>query len=341
MFKVGVVGLGFISETHLRGFSSIAGVEIAAIADIDDERVAMCAANYGVEHRLQDYRELLQLQDLDLVVVCLPNNLHARVTIEALDAGHNVLCEKPMATTLADAESMTDAAKRNDRTLSIVMNFRWQFFGPDIFYLKKLIESGDLGEIYYLRARYLRQVTFPASGYERWNLSMEESGGGALIDLGPHMLDLAMWLSDDYTAQRVSGFTHHGHISRSQVDDFASGAVTLAGGTRLNVELAWNSFNESCWQIDVYGEHGGAVIDAHRPAGSRMTRFELVDGETVASDATLDEVGEPPEASLQEHVVTRMMAGQLPDCSAERALQVMRVIDGWYRSSESGAEVVL
>ena len=341
MFKVGIIGLGYIGTQHLQNFVDLPDVEVTAIADISDDNIAASMQIHTVEQTSRDYKELLALRDLDLVVVCLPNNLHARVSIEALNAGHHVLCEKPMATSVRDAEAMVEAARANQGMLSIAMNFRWQFFGPDAFQLKKLIEDGELGEIYYVRAHYLRRTTFPVSGYERWNLSQEESGGGALIDLGPHMLDLAMWLLDDYSPQSVNGIAHNGLMKYSPVDDFASGSVTMTNGTRIQADLAWNSHNQTSWKINVYGEKGGAVIDAERPAGQRITRFTLEDNEPAIEMVKAAEITGPPEASVQEHVVKRLVAGEAPDCSAENALQVMKVIESWYQSSETGRDVTL
>lgn len=341
MFRVGTVGLGHVSKFHLDNFSNLSGVELAAVADLDEERLAACCKAYSIKRAVHDYRELLALEDLDLVVVCLPNHLHAEVSIDALNAGHNVLCEKPMATTVADAEAMIAAADKNRRRLSIVMNFRWQYFGPDIFHLKKLIDGGELGNVYYIRAHYLRRVTFPLSGYERWNLSQEESGGGVLIDLGPHMLDLAMWLVDDYSPQAVNGFTHNGLTRYSPVDDFASGSVKLKNGTRVQADLAWSSHNAPSWRIDVYGDKGGAVIDAGKPAGQRLTRYTVDGDEPATEEIALQDIDTPPEANVQEHVVNRMIAGENPECSAERALQVMKAIEGWYTSSKTGRDVLL
>jgi len=339
IFKIGIIGLGYISTTHLENFCSIPGVEVAAISDLSEERIEDCVAKFPVKQIFHDYRELLALGDLDLVVVCLPNNLHARVTIEALKAGQNVLCEKPMATTVKDAEAMVAAARANQRLLTIGMNFRWEYFGPDIFHLKKLIEDGELGEIYYIRVHYLRRLSFPLAGFERWNLSQEQSGGGVLIDLGPHMLDLAMWLVNDYSPQVVNGFTHNGLMKYSPVDDFASGLVTLKNGTRVQLDLAWNSHNQPSWKVNVYGENGGAVIEAQKPDGQRITRFTVEDNKPATEEVSLSDIAPPAEATVQEHIVKRMMGGETPDCSAERALQVMKVIEGWYQSSDTGKEV--
>jgi predicted dehydrogenase len=341
VFKVGIIGLGYIGANHLRSFAQLPDVDVVGIVDTNQDRIAAVLGKQSIAHSFSDYRDLLALRDLDLIVVCLPNNQHAAATIDALNAGHDVLCEKPMATALADAEAMCAAAEENGCVLSIVKNFRWEFFGPDAFHLKKMIGDGELGQIYFVRVQYLRHTTFPEGGAWRWNLSQRESGGGALIDLGPHMLDLAMFLLDDYAPKSVSGFTHNGLIKDSPVDDFASGAVSLAGGARLHVELAWNSHNRSVWRLCFYGDKGGAIIDAQKPAGRRITRLVAANSELIEGVIDPDDIAAPPEASLQQHVVARLRAGEVPECSAERAYQVMRVIDAWYRSSETGDVVTL
>ena len=341
MFRVALIGLGYISETHLKNFTAVPDVQITAIADIDSQRLDRCARNYSVSQKFLDYRQLLELKQLDLVVVCLPNHLHAEATIAALNSGHHVLCEKPIATTLSDAEAMVDAARINKKTLSVAMNFRWQFFGPDSFYLRNLIQNGQLGQIYYTRVRYLRQQTFPACGSGRWNLNETESGGGVLIDLGPHMLDLAMWLMDDYSVRRVSGITHSGHIKNTAVESFASGVIVLGRGTRISMDLAWNCHNESVWQLEIYGEEGGAIIEKDQPKGKRVRLFSSTGDEPIAYQLAPGSRSAPPEQSLQEHVINRLALGQEPDCSGELAVQVMRAIDAWYQSDKNGKEVII
>ena len=341
MFNVGIIGLGYIGVQHLQKFSDVAGVEVIAVADSNEDGLENATKSYEIANKFNDYNDLIALTNIDLVVVALPNYLHARVTIAALEAGHHVLCEKPMATTLQDADAMCVAAKRTGRVLSIVKNFRWEFFGPDAFHLRNLIADGEFGNIYHVRAQYLRRRTFPPSGYMRWNMSQEESGGGALIDLGPHMLDLAMWLLDDYMPRSVNGVTHAALMNESSVDDLASGAVRMASGASLQVDLAWSSNNEPAWSVSIYGDKGGAKIDAHKPAGQRITLFAVDADVPTETELAENDLTPAPEASLQEHVVQRMRAGETPECSAKRALQVMKVIDGWYQSSRSGAEVLL
>ncbi len=341
MFRVGIIGLGFIAQNHLEGFNGIPGVEITAVCDVNYDRVKTCLEKFPIKKGFYNYMDLLQCKGLDLVVICVPNFLHSKIAVDALNAGHHVLCEKPMATTLADAKKMLIASKANSKTLSIVMNFRWQFFGPDAFHLRQLIGDGKFGRIFYVRARYLRQKTFPESGSSRWNLKRDQSGGGVLIDLGPHMLDLAMWLVDDYAVRSVTGFTYNGQLKNSNVDDFASAALFLSSGIRLTTELAWNSNNESAWQIDIYGERGGAVLRQDQPPGRRITCFSRIGDEALTRKIELGDGHPVNDPSIHQHVFLRMSAGDEPDCTGERGLKVMEAIDAWYKSDRENREVVL
>lgn len=338
VFRVAIIGLGYISKTHLDNFDKIAGVEIAAICDVSDIRVRECARVYDVKHVFLDYRELLGLHNLDLVVICVPNNLHERVTIDALNAGQNVLCEKPMATNLKGAHAMLAAAERNKKKLSVAMNFRWQFFSPEVFHIKRLIETGELGKIYYIRLHYLRRETFPLdASWSRWNLSEQQSGGGVLIDLGPHMLDLAMWLVNDFSPTLVNGFVHNGLLKYAQLEDFAAGSVRLESGVRIQLDLAWNSLNETARSIQIYGEKGGYLLDALKPEGHRLSKY-TADSKESCLEPLASRLSHPQEITLQEHIVKRLRAGQNTDCSADRALEVMRIIEGWYESSKTGRD---
>ncbi len=342
VFKVGIIGVGFIGEKHLQAFNTLVNVRVSAIAELDRNRRELCCETHAPDNVFACHHDLLALTDLNLVVVCVPNHLHARVTNDALNAGHHVLCEKPMATSVKDAVAMIKNASENRRLLMIAMNFRWEFFGPGLFHLKKLIDEGRLGKVYYIRAHYLRRQTFPVTKYERWNLSKEHSGGGVLMDLGSHMLDLAMWLLDDYQPRSVAGVTHNALAKYAEVDDFASGSVTLGNGARIQMDLAWNSHCSPAWQIDVYGEKGGAVITAGgHPDDRRLTLFSLRDNAPASEQVSAADFSRPMESSLQAHIVNSLKADEPSQCSAEQALQVTRVIEAWYRSSESGRDVLM
>ena len=338
MFEVGIIGLGYIGERHLKKFSELKQVNIAAIADKDSQKLRKYADMYPAAGHFVDYRLMFGTQRLDLVVVCLPNHLHTEACITALNAGHHVLCEKPLATSVAAAERMISVASSNKRILCVAMNFRWDFFGPDIFSLKRIIEEGGLGTLYYIRMKYLRRVTFSPSGAHRWNLFKKFSGGGALIDLGPHMLDLAMWLADNYDPMSVKGLAYNGLIKYADVDDFASGFISLGSGIDIQLEVAWSCHNEPLWEISLFGEKGGANVSALKPPGDRVKLYSNHEDQPITLPLEKEVHAICEGASLQEHVVTRLNARRIPDCSADKALQVMRVIEAWYRSSKSRTE---
>lgn len=337
MTKVGVIGLG-MGQAHLKGYSDLADVEILGIADIDPKRLATCAEQYRIKHALTDYRELLALPGLEAVSVCLPNYLHGPVTVEALKAGLHVLVEKPMAKSVADAQSMVAAAAATGKTLAVSLNYRWSL-QPESFYLKQLIERGQFGEIYYVRTQSLRRRTgVPATS---WFRHKELSGGAAARDMGPHMLDLAMWLADDYAAERVSGTVGTKIMTDSDVDDFSAGLIHLKGGCTIMLESTWASFTKPACAVSVFGSRGGAVLDLAAGKENRLTLFGK-EGETYVETHPVEVLlAEPPEPSIQAHFVNCLRSGRTPETSAERGLAEMKVLDAIYASSEQRREIVI
>jgi predicted dehydrogenase len=338
VFNVGVIGVG-MGEAHVRGYTAIPDVRVMALADIAEERARDCAARYQVPRVFTEYRELLALPEIDAVSVCLPNDLHAPATIAALQAGKHVLCEKPMARSLAEAEAMTAAARETGRTLAISVNYRWSW-SPDSWYLKELIDSGRLGEIYYVRAVSLRRRTF-VGGHRSWFTQKKRSGGAALTDMGPHLLDLAMWLANDYSPVQVSGVTRTAIMTDTDVDDFSTALVRLKGGAAISLESTWASFTREGLTITVFGTQGGAILDQSQPAGKRLALY-MADGDTEL-DYTPHSIvlRSPREATVQEHFVRSLQAGRQPENSMVCGLAVMRIIDAVYRSSATGRDIIL
>lgn len=338
MVNVGVIGLG-MGRGHLQGYSALKDVQISAIADLLDERLSTCAETYHVPHAFKDYRDLLALPDVEVVSVCLPNYLHAPVTIEALKAGKHVLVEKPMARTAGEAETMIAAARETGKTLAVSFNYRWSFT-PDSWYLKYLVDQGRFGSLYYIRAVSLRRRTM-LRGQKSWFTQKELSGGAATIDMGPHMVDLAMWLANDYAPIQVSGVTRTAIMTDTNVDDFAAALIRLKQGVTVSLESTWESFTRPGIGITVLGTEGGAIFDMSAPQGKRLTLFGA-DGNTLTETTPVDIVlPERPEASVQEHLLKCLDAGRSPSNSAETGLAVMRVLDAIYQSSETGRDVVI
>jgi predicted dehydrogenase len=335
-YNVAVIGLG-MGQNHLRSYSAIPDVQILATADIDEDRLKTCTATYNVPRPCTDYREVLAMPDIDAVSVCLPNFLHAPVTIEALQAGKHVLVEKPMAMSVQEAQAMIAEAARQGKTLAVSMNYRWDF-NPDAHYLKQLITQGKLGEVYYIRSASLRRRTF-LRGQKRWFTQKQRSGGGALIDMGPHMMDLSMWFAGDFTPVQVSGVTRTALMTDTDVDDLSSALIRLKGGAAIALESTWESFTQPGVTVTVMGTKGGAVFNLLAPAGQRLTLFSA-DGDTLQQSTPVDiRLAETPDASVQAHFIRSLRNQCAPENAGERGLAVMRVLEAVYQSSATGRDV--
>ena len=179
--RVGIIGCGGIANgKHLPALKTVPGVEMVAFCDIIEERAAKAKADYGTADSAvyTDYKKLLEDKSIDVVHVCTPNRSHSYITVDALEAGKHVMCEKPMAINSAEAQKMLDAAKRTGKKLTIGYQNR---FRPDSLYLKKDAEKGVFGDIYYAKATALRRRFVPT-----WGVFLNEydQGGGPLIEIG-------------------------------------------------------------------------------------------------------------------------------------------------------------
>ncbi|MBE0695803.1 MAG: Gfo/Idh/MocA family oxidoreductase, partial [Anaerolineaceae bacterium] len=199
--RAGIIGCGGIANgKHLPSLKHFSEVEVVAFCDLIEERAVKAAKNYGTDSAKVyiDYQKLLQ-EDLDMVYVCTPNRSHSKITVDALLAGKNVMCEKPMAINYKEAQAMLDAAKKSGKLLTIGYNNRYR---PDSQYLKKECEDGVLGDIYFAKAVAIRRRAVPTWGVF---LNEYEQGGGPLIDIGTHALDLTLWEMDNYKPKYVVG----------------------------------------------------------------------------------------------------------------------------------------
>jgi predicted dehydrogenase len=336
--NVAVIGLG-MGQDHLRNYANIPTVRTLAIADIDENRLKTSAATYNVPRACADYRDVLAMPDVDAVSVCLPNDLHAPVTLAALQAGKHVLCEKPMAMSVAQARQMRDTAAAQHKTLAIAQNYRWAF-GPDSLYLKHIISQGKLGQIYYVHSVSLRRRTF-MRGQKTWFNDKQRSGGGALIDMGPHMTDLAMWFAGDFTPVQVSGVARTALMVDTDVDDLASALIRLKGGATIALESTWESFTKPAMSVSVMGTRGGALFDLTAPQGKRLTVYGADDNTLWESTLADIRLPEPPDASVQAHFIRNLIAGTTPENSADRGVAVMQVLEAVYQSSASGHDVTI
>jgi predicted dehydrogenase len=248
--KVAVIGCGGIANgKHLPSLHKLEQVEIIALCDIVESKAQEACAKYGAPDAkvYTDYKELLKDESIQVVHVCTPNDAHAAISIAALDAGKHVMCEKPIAKTAADAREMTAAAKRSSKKLTVGYNNR---FRDDSLYLQQACRRGELGEIYFAKAHAIRRRGVPTWGVF---LDEEKQGGGPLIDIGTHALDLTLWMMDNYEPHSVMGSIFHKLSSMENaanpfgpwdpkqftVEDSAFGMIQMKNGATVILESSW------------------------------------------------------------------------------------------------------
>lgn len=346
--KVGIIGVGGIAEVaHLPGYEA-AGAEIRGLATSRPGEVRALAERFGAQHVDTDYRTLLQRDDIEAVSVCVPTGLHEEIVIAALEAGKHVLCEKPPAVAAAQAERMHAAALRTERLLCYALSAR---FGPAAKKARALMEAGRLGEVYATRAGWLRRRGNPAG----WFTQRALAGGGALIDMGVHGLDLAWWLMGNPIPVAASGATYRAfgnyasddsatpdpvmqrHLARQpkqtfDVEDAGFAFVRFEGGAHLMLESAWalNGRGESRY-VTLYGTAAGMHLTPTTAEFFGEMEGSLLDGHLQVPEASgyLAQMG---------NFVRAVRGEEPPVAPSSHGVTLMKMIDAIYASAASGAE---
>ena len=338
--RAGVIGLG-MGRTHIPSYQADPTCTVTAVCDMDRDKLDSIATQYNVEHTFTDPQELIDSGLCDVVSVATPNRFHAPLTIAALDAGLHVLCEKPMAMDAADARKMVDAASKNSRKLAIHFNHR---MNPSIFYMRQLIETGDLGEIYFARTFWHRRRGIPARASF---LSMENAGGGAMIDLGVHMLDQTLFIIGYPKVLSVSAQTytkfHEVDVPDlpMDVDDFAVALLRLENGSTLEMEISWASHHEHAEQtlVQIYGTQGGMRRSVEDYKEAAFTLHHRQRDALLTSD-----IVKPPRGKIgtvQTDLLDAIRQDRDPLASGQHGLAMMEILDAIYESSREGREVQL
>lgn len=348
--KVGVIGTGSICGVHINGYKSLDQVELYALCDINEERVEKIAAKHNVQHTFTDYHEMLKLDELDAVSVCTWNSEHAAATIAALKAGKHVLCEKPMAINTQEALAMEQAAKESGKLLMIGLVRR---YGNDCEVVKDFIDADALGELYYAKATYLRRAGYPGG----WFGDRKRSGGGPVIDLGVHVIDLVRYLMGSPNPVAVTAVTYNklgprthikkrgGYSSAEQnqqpvfdVEDLAVGLIKFDNGATLMLETSFSlNIKADVANIELFGSKGGAKLDPKLELYSEQQGY-LVDI-TPAHNTALSFDG-LFEREIS-HFVDCITKGVPCVSPAHDGVMLMRIIDGIYESARTGREVLL
>ena len=340
--NVGVIGLG-MGRQHVKGFQSHPLAKVAALADLDKELLNATAREYEVKNTYRDYEEMLQKEALDIVSIATPNHLHLPISLAAFEAGCHVLCEKPMALNAAEAKTMLAASQKADKRLMI--NFSYRFL-PQSLALRQQVAEGVLGQIYYARTVWHRRRGIPKLG--GWFGQKQYAGGGPLIDLGVHRLDLALWLMDYPQPTYVVGNCVHeiGAEIAAQagkifdVEDFAAGYIQFANGATLCLEASWvaNIKEQELMETRLFGTKGGARHYNLREGYDFAVETYLAK-EGFHYDVQLHDFPAGPSQNAMHHLVDAIVTNQPHIATGAEGLIVMEILDALYHSAETGQPV--
>ena len=361
--KIGIVGCGGIAnQKHLPAMKANSDLcEVVAFCDIIPERAQKAAEEYGVPGAqvCEDYHELCANPDVEVVHVCTPNVSHCEITAAAFEAGKHVYCEKPMSHSSADAQKMLDAWKKSGKKFTIGYQNR---FRPEVQNLKKACDAGDLGDIYYGKAHAVRRRAVPTWGVFP-NKALQ--GGGPLIDIGTHALDMTLWCMNNYDVESVTGsvFFKMGHLAQAvegnafgpwdpetyEVEDSAMGFIKMKNGAAINLEAAWaiNMRESREASTTLCGTKAGAEI----LSGMSYPKSELIYNrgrngqlmdETLAGGGAVayfeDGSSNPGDVDCRQWLKA-IINDTEPLVKPEEAFTVTKILEAIYKSAESGHEI--
>ena len=352
--KVGIIGCGGIANgKHMPALKSLPDVEMVAFCDLIEERAVAAAAKYGTPDAkvYTDYKKLLEDKTIDVVHVCTPNRSHSFITVDALEAGKHVMCEKPMAINSVEAKKMLDAAKRTGKKLTIGYQNRQR---NDTRYLKLEADQGTFGDIYFARATALRRRAVPTWGVF---INEYEQGGGPLIDIGTHSLDLTLWVMNNYKPKYCVGTSYHklnnlpvedqgnawGPWDPSQytAEDSAFGFIVMENGATIILESSWaiNLRNTTEAVTTVAGtKAGGDMLDGVTINGVRNGRQYILKPDLhVGGAAFFEGVSDENPANREARLwINAVKNGTEPFVKPEQAFVVTQILEGIYESAKTG-----
>jgi len=349
--RVGIIGCGGIANgKHMPGLSKVQEVEMVAFCDIIEEKAVAAKEKYGTPDAkvYTDYKELLKDTTIDVVHVCTPNRSHSFITVDALESGKHVMCEKPMAKTAAEAKKMVDAAKRTGKKLTIGYQTR---FTPEAQYIHKLAERDEFGDIYFAKTIAIRRRGVPTWGVF---LNEEEQGGGPLIDIGTHSLDITLWQMNNYKPLYCVGTTYHKLRDQKDtanpwgdwdpekftVEDSAFGFVVMENGATIMLESSWalNSLQTGEYQCVLCGTKAGVdQLD-----GVRINKVDAGRQVVIKPDLKAGGVAFYGAEKLAPHEaesrawIDAILNDTDPMVLPEQAYTVTQILEGIYESAKTG-----
>ena len=329
--KIGIIGLGGVAQlVHLPNLAKISSADLTAVAEVNKNRLLTISDKFHVKEKYSNYKEMLEKSDIDAVIIATPTSTHTEIAIDCLNAGKDVLVEKPLARTYAEVKKIVDAAKKNKKKIMVGMNLRYR---PDTMLLRSFINTKEIGEPFYIKCGWVRKQ----SSSQKWFTKKEESGGGVIFDLGIHLLDLALWLLDYPEITSVSSQNFY-HYTKS-VEDTSISCIKCDNSAVINLEVSWSlPVEKDHFFLDVYGTKGSFSLNPFK-------LYKKVENDYINLSPTQVE---NPTALFKKSYLNELKSfigaikGLNPVFSpGEEAMQRMKIIEAMYLSAEKKQEIKL
>ncbi|NMO95424.1 Gfo/Idh/MocA family protein [Paenibacillus lemnae] len=346
--KIGLIGSGSISESHLQAYKANPKVQLVAICDLNEERARQKAEKFNIPNVYTDYNKLLGNSEVEAVSICTWNNSHAEISIAALRAGKNVLCEKPLCKTVDEALQVEQAVRESGKFLQVGYVRR---HASSIGVLKKFIDADDLGQIYFAKASLIRRLGNPGG----WFADKERSGGGPLIDIGVHVIDLCWYLMGKPKVKSVSGNTYNKLGNRSNienldfykaadydaslntVEDMANALIRFENGASLMVDVSFTLHaKDNSAQVNIYGDKGGAEIE---PKLAIVTERHNT---MINIDPQITSPGFEFQGAFNNeinHFVDSCLGLTETNSPVEDGVEMIKILNAVYQSAAEGREI--
>lgn len=335
---VGIIGAGAVGYEHIQNCKTSEHANVLAVVTRTEAHAKQAAEKFGVESWYTDYKELLKREDITLVSVCTPNYLHAKQIIDAAKAGKHVICEKPMARTLEEADRMIEAARTNDVFL---MNPSHQRFVPVLENVKSILDL--LGTITFVRYRFAHEGPYThwhAKSEEKWFFNSEQSGGGVLLDLGPHALDLLDWYFGE--VEKVQSAVLNTFEKPTKVEDNAVLLLKFKNGVVAEIDTSWVSnppFNE----FQIYGTKGTIKVDIWERSPVEIMPKKLKRNKEVKELSFTDVIRQisVSKQKMMHYFIDCVRQNKKPEMTGELGRRILQVVLAGYESARTNSPVSL
>lgn len=329
--KVAVIGLGGIAQlVHLPNIAKLENTQVTAVAEIRKSRLNAIADKFNIQGRYTDYNELLAESDATAVIIATPTSTHKEVAIACLKAGKDILVEKPLARTYAEAKPIVDTAKKMDKKIMVGLNLRYR---PDAMILKSLLNAGEIGDPFYVKCGWIRRQ----SSEEKWFTKKVESGGGVIIDLGILMLDLSLWLLD-YPPVKGTSTTNYQQNTKT-VEDTSVSKIRCKDNKLINMEVSWSLPQEKdSFYVNIYGTKGSASLSPFKVY--KKLEEDIMDLSPSQSESALSLFKKSYMNEIKSFIGA--VNGLNPVFSSgEEALSRMKIVEAMYKSASQKKEIRL